>query len=188
MDWTFERLSTGRWAPPLSAGFFADRGLCGVSGNDGLLRFHDDVSGPAAQEFVDVTFGVRGVRAEVFAFDWRARQFALTTAFAADGAAAGGPTIVTLDPFDMIAEPWGLPADAFEHAVGLEVVEKQLRPDLFEAWRRAQDVPPLSLASCAGVSMPGFFGGHLDVENLELNLTEVYLSFVAQLWTRTSAP
>ncbi|MDL9948637.1 hypothetical protein QSJ19_24235 [Gordonia sp. ABSL11-1] len=110
MEWTFERLSSGLWQPGLVGSYFADRGLSGVSGNSGLLRFHDDQSGPIAQRFVDGAFGGIGVRADVFAFDWRARQFAVSTCFDAEGNYTGGGqpgTIVTLDPFDMVTEPWG---------------------------------------------------------------------------------
>ncbi|MGC5255375.1 hypothetical protein ACPXCG_03395 [Gordonia sp. DT218] len=187
MEWKFERLSRSLWQPSLVGSFFADRGLCGVSGNSGLLRFHDRESGPIAQRFVDSAFGGRGVRADVFAFDWRARQFAISTCFDAEGNYAGGGQpgmIVALDPFDMVTEPWGLTIDKFETALTLPAVEAQLEPDLFDSWRTSQQVEPLTLAACAGASVPGFYGGQLEIDNLELNNVEVYLTFVEQLWAR----
>ncbi|MEE4024440.1 hypothetical protein V1Y59_15245 [Gordonia sp. PKS22-38] len=187
MEWTFERLSRSLWQPSLVGSYFADRGLCGVSGNSGLLRFHDSDSGLIAQRFVDGAFGGRGVRADVFAFDWRARQFAISTCFDADGNYTGGGQpgmIVALDPFDMVTEPWGLTIDKFESALTLSAVQDQLNPELFQSWRDSHQVEPLTLTTCAGVGMPGFYGGILEVENLELNNIEVYLSFIEQLWTR----
>ncbi|RGE23246.1 hypothetical protein D1J51_03165 [Leucobacter sp. wl10] len=167
--------------------FFADRDLCGVSGNDGLLRFHDAESGPIAQEAVEATFGKLGVRADVFAFDWRARQYAISSSFDADGRYSGGDepaTIVALDPFDMAIEPWGMAVEDFERAVMLPAVQEGLRPEPFARWRAAQGVPPLTLAQCAGATVPGFYGGEVDLGNLELNDVDVYLTFFAQLWQR----
>ena len=187
MDWQFDRLSNAPWQPPLVGSFFADRGLCGVSGNLGLLRFHDTESGPIAQQFVDSAFGGRGVRADVFAFDWRARQFAVSSCFDLEGNYTGGgqpPTIVALDPFDMVTEPWGLTVDQFEAALSLNAVEEQLKPALFEKWRSAQEVKPLTLTMCAGATVPGFYGGQIDVGNLELNTVAVYLAFIGELWAR----
>ncbi|MGV9713112.1 hypothetical protein ACWDTI_20875 [Gordonia sp. NPDC003424] len=189
MEWTFERLSRSVWQPGLVGSFLADRGLCGVSGNSGLLRFHDAQSGPIAQQFVDSAFGGRGVRADVFAFDWRARQFAISTCFDLEGNYTGGGqprTIVTLDPFDMVTEPWGLTIDKFESALTLDAVQSQLNPDLFSQWRADQDVAPLGLTMCAGATVPGFYGGKLEVDNLELNNTDVFLTFIAQLWARAN--
>ncbi|MGC5257804.1 hypothetical protein ACPXCG_15750 [Gordonia sp. DT218] len=190
MEWTFERLSTGLWQPELVGSYFADKGLCGVSGNAGLLRFHDAQSGPIAQQFVDHTFGSLGVHAEVFAFDWRAKQFALSTSFDTDGSRVGhgeaAAMIVALDPFDIVTEPWGLTIGAFESVISLEVVQQQLKPELFEEWRRVQQIEPLSLTNCAGSIVPGFYGGELAASNLELNNNEVYFAFVQQLWDRAS--
>ena len=185
MDWTFTRLSTGRWEPRRVGSFFADRDLCGVSGNDGLLRFHDDQSGPIAQEFVDSAFGSRGVHADVFAYDWRARQFAVSDSFDADlnyVGSGGTPMIVTLDPFDMVTEPWGIAVDGFEHALTIPMVTESLAPELFDAWRTANGVGPLTLEQCAGASVPGFYGARLEVANFTLDHVVVYLSFTAQLW------
>lgn len=185
MEWTFARLSSGLWQPRLVGSFFADRGLCGVSGNDGLLRFHDNQSGPIAQEFVDTAFASRGVNADVFAFDWRARQFAISDSFDVDGnyiGSGGTGMIVSLDPFDMVTEPWGLTIDKFEQALTMPLVQDSLAPDLFGAWREAQGIGPLSLDDCAGVDVPGFYGAKLEVSNLRLNPVIVYLGFTAQLW------
>lgn len=190
MEWTFERLSSGLWQPGLVGSYFADRGLTGVSGNSGLLRFHDDQSGPTAQRFIDSAFGVNGVRADVFAFDWRARQFAVSTCFDAEGNYTGGGrpgTIVTLDPFDMVTEPWGLTIDKFETALSLSTVQEQLHPELFGTWRRYRGIDSLPLAACAGVDVPGFYGGHLAIDNLAFNNTDVYLTFIDQLWSRAAA-
>ncbi|AZG47135.1 hypothetical protein [Gordonia insulae] len=185
MNWSFERLSHGLWQPDLVGGYFADRGLCGASGNSGLLRFHDDHTGTVAQEFVDMAFGPRGVRAEVFAFDWRATQFAISRNIDIDGNLVddGRPgTIVTLDPFDMSVSPWGLAVDTFEAALSLPIVEQSLRPDLFDDWRNAKDVDRLTLTQCAGATVPAFYGGQASIDNFALNDVEVYLSFVAQVW------
>ncbi|MAU81231.1 MAG: hypothetical protein CME34_05040 [Gordonia sp.] len=187
MQWTFERLSAGQWQPSLVGAYFVNRDLTGVSANKGLLRFHDNQSGPIAQQFVDSAFGGRGVRADVFAYDWRARQFAISTCFDADGNYVGGGQpgmIVALDPFDMVTEPWGLTIDKFENALAMSVVGESLRPDLFEQWRTANGIDHLSLDECAGATVPGFYGGAVELGNLERNSLDVYLSFIEQLWSR----
>lgn len=119
------------WGPGLVGDVFASRGLCGSSMNDGLLRFHNAESGPVGQEFVGEIFGRRGLAAYVFAFDWLARQFAVTDGLTPEGIADGSAslrTVVVLDPFDLSVTPW-VEVTAFEHALGTPlalVVQEEL--------------------------------------------------------------
>lgn len=125
------------------------------------------------------------MRADVFAFDWRARQLALSDSFGADGSyttEGGTPMIVTLDPFDMVIEPWGLTIDKFEHALSVPLVEDSLLPTLFAQWLADKGIDSLALEDCAGATVPGFYGGELALGNFEHNDVDVYLTFTDQLW------
>jgi hypothetical protein len=172
------------WRPPLVGGVFVDLGLCGRSMNRGLLRFHDAVSAPAAQATVDAMFRARGLQAEVFAFDWLARQFAVTSLLTIEGKPDGTGllrTVVVLDPFDGSVTPW-VELKSFEHALAVPLAQKFLMPELFQEWMTTVGISQLEFDSCAGVSVPGFYGGKREIGSLTVDSTEVYLHFVQQLW------
>ncbi|WP_100514880.1 hypothetical protein [Mycobacteroides abscessus] len=172
------------WRPALVGSMFADRGLCGRSMNSGLLRFHDAASAPAAQATVDAMFGARGLDAEVFAFDWLARQFAVTSRLTPEGLpdpAQTSRTVVVLDPFDGSVTPWA-DVHSFERALSVPLAQDFLAPDLFGEWMGVAGINQLSFDACAGASVPGFYGGKREVANLSLDSVEVYLSFTQQLW------
>lgn len=172
------------WRPALVGGMFADRGLCGRSMNRGLLRFHDAISAPAAQATVDAMFRTRGLDAEVFAFDWLARQFAVTSRLTPEGLpdrAQTSRTVVVLDPFDGSVTPW-VDAHSFERALTVPLAQDFLMPDLFAQWMGVAGINQLPFDACAGASVPGFYGGKRETANLSLDSVEVYLSFAQQLW------
>jgi hypothetical protein len=155
-----------------------------MSANGGVIRWHDAESGLIAQRFVDETFAQVGVAADVFAFDWRARQFAVTRHMDEDGAITRDPqepVVVALDPFDMTATAW-VPLPLFERVLGTDLAESALDPGLFDRWRRANGLTDLPLTTCAGTTVPAFYGATLTVENMTVDTLEVYLSFTAQLW------
>ena len=186
MEFSFDppTRSAAEWRPGLVGGAFADRGMCGRSMNRGLLRFHDAASAPAAQAAVDATFRTRGLDAEVFAFDWLARQFAVTTRLSVDGAPDTTQTlrtVVVLDPFDGSVTPW-VDVQSFEGALSVALAQDFLQPDLFEQWMNAVGISALEFEACAGASVPGFYGGKRDISNLSLDSVEVYLAFAQQLW------
>jgi hypothetical protein len=152
--------------------------------NRGLLRFHDAASAPAAQATVDAMFRTRGLDAEVFAFDWLARQFAVTTRLTVEGTPdASGKlrTVVVLDSFDGSVTPW-VDVQSFEGALSVPLAQDFLLPDLFSEWLNAVGSDQMGFDSCAGASVPGFYGGKREIGNLTLDSTEVYLAFVRQLW------
>ncbi|GAB2637144.1 hypothetical protein GCM10027169_01430 [Gordonia jinhuaensis] len=189
MTLEFHRPESGRgapWTPPLVGPVFADQGLCGVSASAGLFRMHDGESGPIAQRFVDAVYPrTRSLHADVFGFDWRARQFAVTRDLGHDDTVADSAgTVVVLDPFDVSITPWTT-LEQFEQALSLPVAEEFLGPALFTSWRSAKDVSSLDLDHCAGASVPAFYGGQLDVSNLDYNDVDVYLTFIATLWLKS---
>ncbi|WP_016888642.1 hypothetical protein [Mycobacteroides abscessus] len=172
------------WRPGLVGGMFADRGLCGRSMNNGLLRFHDAVSGPVAQATVDAMFRTRGLDAEVFGFDWLARQFAVASRLTPEGLpdnAQTSRTVVVLDPFDGSVTPW-VDAHSFERALSVPLAQDFLMPELFREWMVAAGLNQLPFDACAGASVPGFYGGKREISNLSLDSVEVYLTFAQQLW------
>lgn len=172
------------WVPGLIGGMFADRGLCGRSMNSGLFRFHDATSAPAAQQVVDAMFGTRGLAAEVFAFDWLARQFAVTSRLTPEGEpdpAQTSRTVVVLDPFDGSVTPW-VDAHSFERALSVPLAQSFLLPELFREWMITTGISQLPFDACAGASVPGFYGGKREAANLSLDSVDVYLAFTQQLW------
>lgn len=186
MEFSFDppTRSGAQWRPGLVGGVFADRGMCGRSMNRGLLRFHDADSAPTAQGTVDAMFRTRGLDAEVFAFDWLARQFAVTTRLTVEGAPdASGElrTVAVLDPFDGSVTPW-VDVQSFEGALSVPLAQDFLLPDLFSQWMNAAGIDQLEFDACAGASVPAFYGGKREIGNLTLDSTEVYLAFVRQLW------
>lgn len=173
------------WIPVLVGDRFASQQLCGRSFNRGLLRFHDSRSGPIGQELVEKAFRPRhGLQAHVFAYDWLARQFAVTSSLTSDGAvdrAGASRTVVVLDPFDMSITPW-VDADQFEKALGVPLAQEQLHPTLFESWRLDAGVDRLTLDHCAGATVPAFYGGKRELSNLRHDDIDVFLTFTLQLW------
>lgn len=169
------------WRPGLVGGMFADRGLCGRSMNHGLLRFHDAASAPPAQATVDAMFRTRGLDAEVFAFDWLARQFAVASRMTPDGMpdrSQTSRTAVVLDPFDGSVTPW-VDVHSFEQALNVPLAQDFLLPDLFHEWMSAAGISKLEFDACAGANVPAFYG---ELGNLTVDSAEVYLSFTQQLW------
>jgi hypothetical protein len=186
MEFSFDSQTRwgAEWHPGLVGGLFADRGLCGRSMNRGLLRFHDAASAPPAQDAVDGMFRTRGLDADVFAFDWLARQFAVTSQLTVEGAPDRTGTLRTvavLDPFDGSITPW-VDVESFERALSVPLAQDFLQPDLFARWMNSVGITQLDFDSCAGATVPGFYGGKREISNLTLDSVEVYLSFTQQLW------
>lgn len=186
MEFSFDppTRQAAEWRPTLVGDIFAGRGMCGRSMNRGLLRFHDAASAHAAQATVEAMFGARGLVAEVFAFDWLARQFAVTSLMTVDGTpddSGSLRTVVVLDPFDGSITPW-VDVESFEGALGVPLAQDFLLPILFREWTDAVGVTQLEFDACAGASVPGFYGGKREIGNLTLDSVEVYLSFTQQLW------
>lgn len=194
MDYSFDppERSADPWLPPLLGDVFAAKQLCGRSLNGGLFRFHDSRSGPVGQDLVEQAFRPRGLQADVFAYDWLARQFAVTSSLSQDGQvdpAGASRTVVVLDPFDMSITPW-VDVQQFEQALSVPMAQEFLNNSLFQAWLPTVGIDHLALDYCAGASVPAFYGGKRELQNLSLDPIDVYLSFSLQLWTRAqnSAP
>jgi len=186
MEFTFDPPTrhNAEWRPELVDDTFAKLALCGRSMNHGLLRFHDAASAPAAQVTVDAMFRTRGLDAEVFAFDWLARQFAVTSQLTIEGTADRSQTsrtVVVLDPFDGSVTPW-VDVRSFEQALSVPLAQDFLLPEMFDRWMAAVGISALQFDACAGASVPGFYGGKREIANLTLDSVEVYLSFAQQLW------
>lgn len=129
-------------------------------------------------------FRTRGLDAEVFAFDWLARQFAVTSHLTVEGTTDRTQTlrtVVVLDPFDGSITPW-VDVESFERALCVPLAEDFLFPVLFDEWMKAVGVGQLGFDWCAGASVPGFYGGKREIENLSLDSIDVYLTFTQQLW------
>ncbi|MCV7065589.1 hypothetical protein H7H51_07485 [Mycolicibacterium farcinogenes] len=192
MDFSFDampRRSSLDWQPSLVGDLFASRDLCGRSMNHGLLRFHSAESGPAGQDFVDQVYGRRGLPADVFAFDWLARQYAVTSRMTPEGepdTTDSSRTVVVLDPFDLSVTPW-VELPSFEQALGVPLAEQFLDVPFFREWLTSLGIDSLPFDSCAGFDVPAFYGGGRELGNLTLDSNEVYLSFVQQLWEQKLA-
>jgi hypothetical protein len=166
------------WTPPLVGSQYAQIGACGRSFGRGLFRFHDGTSGPVAQDLVHEAFPDLAGHADVLAFDWLGRQFAVTDAA---GATGGEPEAVILDPAAMSRE--GIVAsDQFLRAFQSPVMLEALHADLFERWRASVGCTGLDFDRCVGLKVPLFLSGTLTLDNLEESDLSVYWSICTQLW------
>jgi hypothetical protein len=169
------------WAPPRVGSEYVRIKACGRSFGRGLFRFHDGVSGPLAQQLVHDAYPELAGLADVFAFDWLGRQFAVADATLSS---EGGAEVVILDPADMSREPIIEPANflrAFQSPVMLEALER----DLFERWRAHSGSAGLDFDRCVGLTQPLFLGGDLALDNLAESDIQVYWSIATQLWVQT---
>lgn len=194
MDYSFDppERAAEVWSPPLVGDRFSEKHLCGRSLNRGLLRFHDSQSGPAGQQLIEEGFSPRGLQAHVFAYDWLARQFAVTSSLVPDGHAdptGASRTVVVLDPFDMSITPW-VDVTQFDKALGMPLAQEFLDVLLFREWLSSTGRNQLTLDYCGGATVPAFYGGKRELKNLSLDPIRVYLSFSLQLWNhaQSSAP
>ncbi|BBX83731.1 hypothetical protein [Mycolicibacterium aubagnense] len=186
MEYSFDPpvRSSDDWRPNLIGGYFADQGWCGRSLNGGLLRFHDAMSAQIGQELVDAMFRTRGIVTEVFAFDWLARQYAVTSRLTPEGMpdrTESARTVVVLDAFDGSVTPW-VDVHRFEQALGTTMAQDFLLPNLFQEWLAKVAIDRLEFDWCAGANVPAFYGGKRELSNLNHDSIEVYLYFTRQLW------
>lgn len=183
----FRKAPEGRgakWAPQLVGSLFADAGFCGASADSGILRFYDAISGPMGQQFLDDTFVQDGVKAKVFAYDWLARQFAVSSNISETGQrSAQEQTVVVFSPFDMSITPL-VQVDQFMNALGLDMMADFLNVDLFTSWKRKHGISSLDLDRCAGTTVPSYCQGSLQLTNLTYDDLDVYLTFSSQLWNQ----
>jgi hypothetical protein len=122
----------------------------------------------------------------VFAYDWLARQFAVTNSLSPDGDAdptGASRTVVVLDPFDMSITPW-VDIEQFEKALNVPLAQQFLNSSLFDAWLLVTNIDHLALDYCAGANVPAYYGGKRELGNLSPDPIDVYLSFSLQLWDR----
>lgn len=95
-------------------------------------------------------------------------------------------TVVVLDPFDLSVTPW-VEVTAFEHALNTPLAQEFLNGKFFREWLSVLGQDHLEFDSCAGVNVPGFYGGARELGDLSHDSNEVYLSFVQQLWEQRLA-
>ena len=172
------------WCPGLVGDVFADRRLCGRSVNHGLLRFHDAASAPPAQDAVDGMFRTRGlgrrcvrVRLAGSAIcGYKPADCGRSTRPDGHVADGGGPR-----PLRRLDHAW-VDVESFERALSVPLAQDFLQPDLFARWMDSAGITQLDFDSCAGATVPGFYGGKREISNLTHDSVEVYLSFTRQLW------
>lgn len=167
----------------LANGFreFSQR-FAGTTFANGLLRVHDEQSGPAAAALVHDAFPEYGGRLKPFAFDWLGRQFVLDR----DRIRGDEPLVLLMEPGTGMALE--IPT-TFVELVDDELVyssDAALLDEFFEEWSAANSGSvPLGFDQCVGYDVPLFLGGADTIENLHVEDIDVYWSLTAQLRAAT---
>lgn len=172
----------GAYVPQHVGTVFADAGYCGHSFNDGLLRFHDSVSGPRFREHLITAFPeLERAKADVVAFDWNGRQLIATKQ-----GRRGDPLLLIADigRGDLMEV-----TELSRFAAGLgndALIDATFEADVFAAWKFAVDGEGqgIPFASCVEYATPLYLGGSADVENLSLIDMDVSWSLGSQIWTQ----
>lgn len=170
--WLHERLVADDGYQAFSARY------AGWTFNDGLYRFHDSNSGPAAATAIGDAFPAFAERAAPFAFDWLGRQFALDST----RWNAGRQQVLLLEPGtgDVLEVPQTF--TGFHDEELIDYREPALAESFFKRWQRS-DAASLVLGfnRCAGYRVPLFLGGSDTVDNLETIDIDVYWTLCGQL-------
>lgn len=167
------RGSGGRYVPEGFWAGFADAGYCGVSFNDGLIRFHDDVSGPQYRGYVLAAFPDLDRSVDVLAFDWHGRQV-LTQ--------AGSEDLLLADPGTGEVSAFYSAAE-LRTALQLDAGHVAFNGALFDAWREVVERPGGRLPWDAAVAyqVPLYAGGEEGAQQLQFTDLEVLWDFTVQV-------
>lgn len=167
--------SAGDWDPPLAGGLVLGRGWCGASFGGGLIRFHDNASGPVAAANIESAFGLSTDRVGWVAFDWLGRQFGFMAPDASDARA-----VVVADVGMGQVVGMGTAVE-FLDGVASGAIGDNLNHESFEAFRQFAKVPPLTFDQCVGFKVPPFLGGSTAQSNLEVSDVDVYWTLIGQI-------
>ena len=160
-------------------------GLAGRSVQDGLYRFHDSSTGPAALKAVRKGFPERAELAVPFGYDWLGRHFALDQTRSDDGELL----VVMLEPGTGQALEVPATFASFHDSEIVEYNDAALASGFFSEWSTAHpDAVPLAADQCVGYRVPLFLGGRDDPSNLELSDLDVYWHLMGQLRRATLTP
>ncbi|PRI10089.1 hypothetical protein [Leucobacter massiliensis] len=167
------RGSGGRYVPEGFWPGYADAGYCGASFNGGLIRFHDDVTGPMYRRFLLGAFPQLAAGTDVLAFDWHGRQIA--TQGGSDRLLLADPGTGEVVQFTTVEE--------FSTALRLDAGHAALDGALFDAWREHVGRPggQLPWDGAVAYTVPLYAGGQPGVEQLEFADLEVLWDFTEQL-------
>ncbi|MSS84581.1 hypothetical protein FYJ24_07355 [Actinomycetaceae bacterium WB03_NA08] len=171
----------GRYVVEHMRPVFADNGYCGVSLNQGMLRFHDAETGPLYRALVGEAFpdfAARGV--DVLAFDWQGRQYATVDSgggesdiWVADIGRGSIDAVCSVENF--------IAALKDDHAFDT-VFEREL----LDQWRGmvGAENSVIPFDSCVAYEVPIFLGGSEGVDNLEVADLEVNWTVGAQIYAQ----
>lgn len=163
----------GRYVPEGFWAGYADAGYCGASFNGGLIRFHDDVSGPKFRAYVRAAFPALAPEVDVLAFDWRGRQ--IVTQGDSEQLLLADPGTGEVEEFYTVEE--------FSTALRIDAGYAALDGELFDQWRALVERPGAGLPWDAAVSyaVPLYAGGEAGLEHLEFTDLEVLWDFTVQV-------
>ncbi|QIM16791.1 hypothetical protein G7067_10875 [Leucobacter insecticola] len=166
----------GNGGPYVPEGFwsgYADAGYCGASFNGGLVRFHDDRSGPLYRAQVLEAFPELPSLADVLAVDWHGRQIVTN---------GSSEQLLLADPSTGKTVEW-YSVEEFSTALRLDGGYAALNGELFDRWREFVERPGgrLPWEGAVAYAVPLYAGGESGVECLEFTDLDVLWDFTVQV-------
>ena len=178
--------SGDRYVPQRGPAAFADAGYCGHSFNQGLLRFHDSVSGPNFRQLCFDAFPeLRKIdrQADVLAFDWNGKQY-LTAKVKGEKDPMLLVADIALGSVETLA-----PVTAFAAVLKEPNMPEFFSGEVYDQWRAAVGRPEdgLTFTDCVEYTTPFWLGGEDDLTNLQLIDMDVSWTVGAQMLAQARA-
>jgi hypothetical protein len=178
----------GPYVPKGIPSVFADAGYCGRSFNEGVLRFHDAVSGPEFRAYVRAAFPeIVDPAMDVLAFDWQGRQIITLREKRSLGRWGEAELHVADLAAGQILELATIPE--FAAVLKQDLTDQVFNKAQYDAFREAFSAPGgvLAFTECVEYSHPLFLGGQDHVSNMAVIDAAVYWSVTGQLRASTAA-
>lgn len=162
-----------RYEPSGIGAVFADAGYCGMSFNDGLVRFHDSASGPTYRAFVNAAFPELEGRGDVLAFDWHGSQVVTRP---------GSEVLWLADPNTGELVEFLSPGE-FDQSLKIDAGALAFDGELFNRWREHVDRVGARVPWNAAISyrVPLYAGGEEGVERLRFGDLDVLWEVTVQV-------
>lgn len=170
--------STTSWATEAIGTTLADLGWHGTSLNRGVLRIHNDETGPEATAELHAAFTDQAQGLTVFATDWQARHFAA-------GTLPNGQTAVwEADISTGLIEPIATVQDFLTLITTDRKAPKMFNEFLFMRFCSRHRTSVLDFQQCASYKVPPILGGNEDLDNRDLTYNTVHWTMFGQIYQK----